>query len=95
MPKKEMASSTSGFILVRSLSGTIGVAVFQSVVSTQLLERYPSLPGYGTDFTIPTNQAEYQILQHLPEAERVPALSALSKSLQASFLNSPARLDPR
>ncbi len=82
MPLKEMAASTSSWVLTRALGATLGIAVFQAVISSGLASRFPALPGYGRDFGIPTDLEGYRALRGLVDGERGPALRAFSESLR-------------
>lgn len=87
MPLKEMAASTSAWLLTRSLGGTLGIAIFQAVISTGLDSRFPKLQGYGTDFTIPHDLAGYHQIHDLPAGpERDAALAAFSDSLRLLWI---------
>jgi hypothetical protein len=85
MPFKEMAASTSAWLLVRSLGGTLGIAVFQAVISTGLESRFPTLQGYGTSFDTPHDLEGYHRIHDLPAGrERDGALDAFSDSMKVS-----------
>lgn len=85
MPLKEMASSTSSWLLTRSLGGTMGIAVFQAVISSGLESRFPKLEGFGTEFGIPRDLNGYHRLHDLPQGPmRDAALTAFSHSLRVS-----------
>ncbi|KAI5455350.1 hypothetical protein NCC49_000164 [Naganishia albida] len=86
MPLKEMASSTSSWLLTRSLGGTMGIAVFQAVISSGLESRFPKLEGFGTQFGIPRDLNGYHRLHDLPEGPmRDAALTAFSHSLRLCY----------
>jgi hypothetical protein len=83
MPLKEMAASTSSWLLTRSLGGTLGIAVFQSVISSGLQSRFPKLEGYGTMFGIPRDLSGYKQIHDLPQGPiRDGAITAFSHSLR-------------
>lgn len=83
MPLKEMAASTSAWLLTRSLGGTLGIAIFQAVITTGLESRFPKLEGYGTQFQIPHDLEGYHRINNLPEGPtREAALFAFSDSLR-------------
>jgi hypothetical protein len=85
MPLKEMAASTSAWLLTRSLGGTLGIAIFQAVISTGLESRFPKLQGYGTDFNTPHDLEGYHQIHNLSDAqERDDALNAFSDSIRVS-----------
>jgi len=87
MPLKEMAASTTAWLLTRSLGGTLGIAVFQAVLTSGLRSRFPKLQGYGTDFGIPENLQGYRQLANLPHGpERDAALNAFSDALRTLFI---------
>ncbi|KAJ9112554.1 hypothetical protein QFC19_000571 [Naganishia cerealis] len=87
MPLKEMAASTSSWLLTRSLGGTLGIAVFQSVISSGLQSRFPKLEGYGTLFGIPRDLAGYHKIHDLPQGPiRDGAVRAFSHSLRLCYI---------
>lgn len=87
MPLKEMAASTSAWLLTRSLGGTLGIAIFQAVISTGLESRFPKLQGYGTDFEVPQNLEGYQRIHALPDGpEKSAALAAFSDSTRLLWI---------
>jgi hypothetical protein len=87
MPLKEMAASTSAWLLTRSLGGTLGIAIFQALITTGLDSRFPKLKGYGTDFGIPRDLDAYHRLHALPNGtEKEAALSAFSNSLRLLWI---------
>ncbi|KAJ9107602.1 hypothetical protein QFC21_001061 [Naganishia friedmannii] len=87
MPLKEMAASTSSWLLTRSLGGTLGIAVFQSVISSGLQSRFPKLEGYGTMFGIPRDLSGYKQIHDLPLGSiRDGAITAFSHSLRLCYI---------
>lgn len=88
MPLKEMAASTSAWLLTRSLGGTLGIAIFQAVITTGLESRFPKLEGYGTQFQIPHDLEGYHRIHNLPEGPtREAALFAFSDSLRVRLVH--------
>lgn len=82
MPLKEMAAATSAWQLTRALGGSIGLAVFTAILNSDMRSRFEQIPGYGTEFNVPTSAAGYRALADLPEGEtKTAVLGAFSDAL--------------
>jgi hypothetical protein len=89
MPLKEMAAATSAWQLTRALGGSIGLAVFTAILNSDMRSRFEQIPGYGTEFQVPTSAAGYRDLAALPEGQtKTAVLSAFSDSLRVSSTSS-------
>lgn len=87
MPFREMGSATTGWLLTRALGSTLGVAIFQAVLSSQLDRRFRKLEGFGTRFVVPTNVDQYRQLYNLPHGPiRDGALTAFSQSMRTLYI---------
>jgi hypothetical protein len=86
MPLKEMAACMSACTLSQALGATLGIAIFQAVISSGLASRFPSLPGYGRNFGIPNGLDGYRTLHSLGTEEGMRALEAFSLSLRVSWV---------
>lgn len=82
MPLKEMAAVTSAWTLTRSLGGSIGIAVFTAILNTNLRSKFAKVPGYGTEFEVPTSARGYIALHELPDG---PTKDAVLKAFSDSF----------
>jgi hypothetical protein len=64
-----------------------GLAVFTAILNSDMRSRFEQIPGYGTEFQVPTSAAGYRDLAALPEGEtKTAVLSAFSDALRVSFL---------
>lgn len=59
--------------------------MFSALLNTQLHSRFTPIPGYGTDFTIPVGQADYNAIHALPEPLKGTVLGAFSDSFRVSL----------
>ncbi len=67
--------------------GTMGIAIFQAVLSSQLENRFTKIPGFGTDFGIPKNIEGYNQIHNLPAGpQRDAVLTAFSESLRTLYM---------
>jgi hypothetical protein len=67
-----------------------GLAVFTAILNSDMRSRFEQIPGYGTEFQVPTSAAGYRDLAALPEGEtKTAVLSAFSDALRVSFGLSP------
>jgi hypothetical protein len=65
----------------------IGLAVFTAILNSDMRSRFEQIPGYGTEFQVPTSAAGYRDLAALPEGEtKTAVLSAFSDALRVSLL---------
>jgi hypothetical protein len=62
-----------------------GLAVFTAILNSDMRSRFEQIPGYGTEFQVPTSAAGYRDLAALPEGEtKTAVLSAFSDALRVS-----------
>jgi hypothetical protein len=67
-----------------------GLAVFTAILNSDMRSRFEQIPGYRTEFQVPTSAAGYRDLAALPEGEtKTAVLSAFSDALRVSFGLSP------
>ncbi|KAI0788876.1 MFS general substrate transporter [Abortiporus biennis] len=87
MPIKDMATSTATFGLMRQLGATVGLAVGQTIWSTDLRKRIAALPGLTLD-TSSTNLVDSIRQLHLiePASVRQQVLHAYTKSISLIWL---------
>ncbi|KAL1408240.1 hypothetical protein Q8F55_005046 [Vanrija albida] len=82
MPLKDMAAVTSAWTLTRSLGGSIGIAVFTAILNTDMRSKFAKVPGFGTEFEVPTSARGYAALHELPDG---PTKDAVLKAFSDSF----------
>jgi len=82
MPIKQMAVSTSTFMLIRTLGATIGISIGDTIYASELQRRLPLIQGYsppGGSYSVTNNVAG---LSHIePLAVRNQVLHAYTESL--------------
>ncbi|KAH9901357.1 MFS amino acid permease [Cubamyces lactineus] len=87
MPLKDMATSTSAFLLIRSLGGTIGISVGQAIISSELRKRVSHIAGLSID-TSPS--ALTQIVRQIPKipntAQRVALTHAYTRAISTIWI---------
>lgn len=87
MPLRDMATSTSAFVLIRTLGGTIGISIGQAIWSSELRRRLSSIPGYHTDTSPGALAQNVPILKNIqPEAVRQQVLHAYAKSISTIWI---------
>lgn len=66
-----------------------GLAVFTAILNSDMRSRFEQIPGYGTEFEVPTSAAGYRALADLQEGEtKTAVLSAFSDALRVSVQSS-------
>ncbi|KAI0637000.1 MFS amino acid permease [Trametes polyzona] len=87
MPLKDMATSTSAFILIRTLGGTVGISVGEAIISSELRKRISHIPGLTID-TSPS--ALTQIVRQIPlisdSAQRTALAHAYTRAISTIWL---------
>ncbi|KAI5118065.1 hypothetical protein M0805_006328 [Coniferiporia weirii] len=85
MPLKDMATSTATFTLIRTLGGTVGISVGDTIFSTQVAQRLAKIPGYtatsGSAITSYTGLSKIE-----PESLRQQVLHAYTRSLATIYI---------
>lgn len=89
MPLKDMATSTATFTLLRTLGGTVGISVGDTIFSTELVKRLARVPGYtgssaasgGSGITSFTGLTQIQ-----PVSLREQVLHAYTRSLATIYI---------
>lgn len=87
MPLKEVGAVTSAYMLARPMGATIGLAIDQAVLNTGIRSRFEAIPGYGTVFEAPTNEAGYAALHALPEGSmKDRIMAAFADSMKVCWI---------
>ncbi len=47
MPVKEISTTTGAYVLLRTLGGTIGISIGDTIYASELRRRLPSIVGYN------------------------------------------------
>ena len=88
VPAEDMAAATSGWVMVRSIGPSIGLALFNALLDTQVRSRFEQIEGYGKLFRAPHGKADYEKLHRLVEPLKGLVLGAFSASFRVSILPS-------
>ena len=88
VPHDDMAAATSGWVMVRSIGPSIGLALFNALLDTQVRYRFSLIEGYGKVFHAPHGSAGYVKLHQLAEPLKGKVLAAFAASFRV------CRLDP-
>jgi EmrB/QacA subfamily drug resistance transporter len=87
MPIKDMATSTAAFGFLRTMGGTVGIAIGQALYSSILKRKINKIPGLSGYDTSPGALSEsVRTLQRLPQPERGEIIHAYTKSLAAIWV---------
>jgi len=86
MPLKDMATSTATFSLIRTLGGTIGISIGDTIYASQLRQRLPKIQGYNPSGgpAITNNVASLHQIQPVEVREQV--LHAYTRSLATIWI---------
>ncbi|TDL18787.1 MFS general substrate transporter [Rickenella mellea] len=79
MPLKDIPTATATFGLVRTLGGTVGISIGDTIISSQLRRRLPKIQGYQASDTLTNNISGLSRIQ--PIELRNQVLHAYSKSI--------------
>ncbi|KDQ61019.1 hypothetical protein JAAARDRAFT_32018 [Jaapia argillacea MUCL 33604] len=87
MPLKDMATSTSTFMFIRTLGGTIGISIGEAILSSTLQRRIKSIPGLTID-TSPAalNQEVRQLGNLVDPAQQKALIHAFTRSISTIWL---------
>ncbi|KZS91047.1 MFS general substrate transporter [Sistotremastrum niveocremeum HHB9708] len=81
MPLKDMATSTATFMLLRTLGGTVGVAIGQVVFSSQLNKKLHNIPGLPAGTTASELAQQVRKIQYFDPETAQLVRHAFAKSL--------------
>ncbi|KLO19543.1 MFS general substrate transporter [Schizopora paradoxa] len=86
MPLKDMAVSTAVFTLLRTLGGTVGISVGDTIFASELSKRLKRIPGYTISGGSPVT-ADFSALHQIePLALRQQVLHAFTRSLATIWI---------
>lgn len=86
VPHEDMAAATSGWVMVRSIGPSIGLALFNALLDTQVRDRFSRIEGYGKKFRAPHGKADYAELHRLAEPLKRVVLAAFSASFRVGLV---------
>ncbi|CAK5277387.1 unnamed protein product [Mycena citricolor] len=88
MPLKDMATSTSTYVLIRTLGGTVAIAAGQTIITTTLQHRIDSIPGSDTlKLSAATLSQDVLQLKSIPDATlRSAVVHAYSRSISTIWI---------
>jgi hypothetical protein len=87
MPLKDMATSTGAFGFLRTMGGTVGIAIGQAIFTSVLKKKINKIPGLSGYDTSPGALSEnVRTLRNLAQPERGEIIHAYTKSLSAIWV---------
>ncbi|KAF8503316.1 major facilitator superfamily domain-containing protein [Russula emetica] len=87
MPLKDMATSTGTFGFLRTMGGTVGIAVGQALYTSILKKKINKIPNLsGFDVSPGALSESVRTLKRLPQPERGEIMHAYTKSLAAIWI---------
>lgn len=87
MPLKDMATSTSTFMFIRTLGGTIGISIGEAIVSSVLQRRISKIPGINLDTSPSALNQEVRRLGGISDpATRNAVIHAYSRAISTVWL---------
>ncbi|KIK57685.1 hypothetical protein GYMLUDRAFT_203254 [Collybiopsis luxurians FD-317 M1] len=82
MPLKDMATSTGAYVFIRTLGGTIGIAIGQAVFSSTLVPRLATIPNLSIGTSSSALSEAVTILKDIPDpTQRAAVIQAFAKSV--------------
>ncbi|KAI0374828.1 MFS amino acid permease [Pilatotrama ljubarskyi] len=87
MPLKDMAVSTSAFLLLRTLGGTIGISAGEAIISSELRKRVSHIAGPAIDTSPSAITQIVRQIPHIPNSVQRAALThAYTRSIGTIWL---------
>jgi len=87
MPIKDMATSTGAFGFLRTMGGTVGIAVGQAIYTSVLRKKLNKIPNLNGFDTSPAALSEsVRTLQRLPQPEQGEIVHAYTQSISAIWV---------
>ncbi|KAF9052922.1 MFS general substrate transporter [Panaeolus papilionaceus] len=88
MPIKDMATSTSTFVFIRTLGGTVGISVGQAIYTSFLRKQIVNIPGLPDIDTTPTGltQGVGKLKTISDSSSRAAVIEAYTKSISKIWL---------
>ncbi|KAL5484993.1 hypothetical protein ACEPAI_7635 [Sanghuangporus weigelae] len=85
MPLKDMATSTAAFVLIRTLGGTVGISVGDTIFQSELTDRLANVPGFSSSTSSGiTDYTSIQRIQH--DSLRQQVTHAFTRSLATIYI---------
>ncbi|EJD03253.1 MFS general substrate transporter [Fomitiporia mediterranea MF3/22] len=85
MPLKDMATSTAVFVLLRTLGGTVGISVGDTVFQSELPGRLAKVPGFSS--IVSSGFTDFTSLSRIqPDSLRQQVLHAFTRSLATIYI---------
>ncbi|TFK55105.1 MFS general substrate transporter [Heliocybe sulcata] len=87
MPLKDMATSTSTFMFIRTLGGTIGISVGEAIVTSVLRKRISAIPGVSIDTSPSALNQEVRRLGSIADpTQRQAVIHAYTRAISTIWL---------
>ncbi|KAF5343581.1 hypothetical protein D9758_012981 [Tetrapyrgos nigripes] len=87
MPLKDMATSTSAFGFIRTLGGTVGIAIGQAIFSGTLKTRLDKIPNLSIDTSSSGLSESVRHLNQIPDpTQRAAVIQAYAKSVSSIWV---------
>ncbi|EJD03251.1 MFS general substrate transporter [Fomitiporia mediterranea MF3/22] len=87
MPLKDMATSTAVFVLLRTLGGTVGISVGDTIFQSELPDRLAKIPGYNAASMSASGFLDYTSISHIqPDSLRQQVTHAFTRSLATIYI---------
>lgn len=87
MPLKDMATSTSTFAFIRTLGGTVGIAIGQAILSGFLRRKVADIPGLDIDTSAAALNEMVRQIKNIPDVtQRHALMHAYTKSISMIWL---------
>ncbi|KAK7054751.1 hypothetical protein VNI00_003214 [Paramarasmius palmivorus] len=87
MPIKDMATSTAAFGFIRTLGGTVGIAIGQAIWSSTLRNRLDDIPNLSIDTSSGALSQSVRHLKEIPDANtRSAVIQAYAKSISSIWV---------
>ncbi|KAL5523988.1 hypothetical protein ACEPAG_8161 [Sanghuangporus baumii] len=85
MPLKDMATSTAAFVLLRTLGGTVGISVGDTIFQSELTDRLANVPGFSSSTS--SGITDYTSIQRIqPDSLRHQVTHAFTRSLATIYI---------
>ncbi|KAL5528489.1 hypothetical protein ACEPAF_7625 [Sanghuangporus sanghuang] len=85
MPLKDMATSTAAFVLIRTLGGTVGISVGDTIFQSELTDRLATVSGFNSSMS--SGITDYTSIQRIqPDSLRQQVTHAFTRSLATIYI---------
>ncbi|GLB34845.1 putative membrane transporter [Lyophyllum shimeji] len=87
MPLKDMATSTSTFGFIRTLGGTVGIAIGQAIFSSTIAKKIAKIPNVSLNTSPGALNESVRRLKFIPDAaQRAAVINAYARSISTIWL---------